>query len=122
MAVWDKALEGLPVCIYTDETLLKIMNRCALKKIITVPPPILDHAPVNTLASTLVASFNENFEKATNDAKVKAILVTGKGKFFCGGAAVDEMGKDPSGGIWVRQGVSSGCPFRSHLCMAGGVD
>lgn len=53
----------------------------------------LDNPPVNSLASTLVKSFLENFQKCENDDKVKAIVVTGKGSLFCGGAAVDEMGK-----------------------------
>lgn len=53
----------------------------------------LDNPPVNSLASTLVVSFNKHLKEAQDNAAVKLIVVTGKGSLFCGGAAVDEMGK-----------------------------
>lgn len=51
----------------------------------------LNNAPVNSLSSKLVASFKEQFPKLVNDASVKAIVVTGAGAFFCGGAEISEF-------------------------------
>jgi len=53
----------------------------------------LDNAPVNTLAATLVSSLRNHVKECNGNAEVKAIVVTGKGDFFCGGAAVDEFAK-----------------------------
>jgi len=58
----------------------------------------LDNPPVNSLAYELTKSFNENMKKATDDPKVKAIVVTGKGNFFCGGAEISEFSKPPKDG------------------------
>jgi len=52
----------------------------------------LDNAPVNSLCQDLVNSFKQNFPKLVNDSKVKAIVVTGKGPLFCGGAEITEFG------------------------------
>ncbi len=38
----------------------------------------LDNPPVNSLASGLVKSFNENLAKVSKDPAVKAVVVTGK--------------------------------------------
>mmetsp|Transcript_13860 Transcript_13860/g.34226 ORF Transcript_13860/g.34226 Transcript_13860/m.34226 type:complete len:726 (+) Transcript_13860:361-2538(+) len=51
----------------------------------------LDNPPVNSLASGLVKSFNENLQKVAKDPKVKAVVVTGKGALFCGGFAIEEF-------------------------------
>eukprot|EP00445_Apocalathium_hangoei_P040694 CAMPEP_0203967694 /NCGR_PEP_ID=MMETSP0359-20131031/96574_1 /ASSEMBLY_ACC=CAM_ASM_000338 /TAXON_ID=268821 /ORGANISM="Scrippsiella Hangoei, Strain SHTV-5" /LENGTH=751 /DNA_ID=CAMNT_0050905611 /DNA_START=61 /DNA_END=2316 /DNA_ORIENTATION=+ len=53
----------------------------------------LNNAPVNSLSASLMASFGENIQKLVADPKVKAIVVTGKGGFFCGGAEITEFGK-----------------------------
>jgi enoyl-CoA hydratase/carnithine racemase len=67
----------------------------------------LDNPPVNSLASTLVVSFKAHLEQCIKDSNVKGIVVTGKGNLFCGGAAVDEMGKkggdDNAGAKMVRR-------------------
>lgn len=52
----------------------------------------LDNAPVNSLSQDLVSSFKQEFPKLVNDSKVKAIVVTGKGPLFCGGAEITEFG------------------------------
>lgn len=52
----------------------------------------LDNAPVNSLSQDLVSSFKAEFPKLVNDGKVKAIVVTGKGALFCGGAEITEFG------------------------------
>jgi len=51
----------------------------------------LDNAPVNSLASPLVVSLEESIKKVTADTSVKAILITGKGALFCGGAEITEF-------------------------------
>jgi len=51
----------------------------------------LNNAPVNSLASSLMESFKTNFSKLVADPKVKAIVVTGAGNFFCGGAEISEF-------------------------------
>jgi len=53
----------------------------------------LDNAPVNSLAQSVVESFKAEFPKLVADPQVKAIVVTGKGNFFCGGAEITEFGK-----------------------------
>jgi len=58
----------------------------------------LENAPVNSLAVSLVKSLQENFTKLVKDQAVKAIVVTGAGKFFCGGAEITEFGKITSQG------------------------
>jgi len=52
----------------------------------------LDNAPVNSLSQALVSSFKQEFPKLVNDSNVKAIVVTGKGPLFCGGAEISEFG------------------------------
>ncbi|CAJ1399036.1 unnamed protein product [Effrenium voratum] len=51
----------------------------------------LDSPPVNSLGTELVTSFKQEFPKLVADAKVKAIVVTGKGAMFCGGAEITEF-------------------------------
>eukprot|EP00933_Yihiella_yeosuensis_P035165 TRINITY_DN28647_c0_g1_i1.p1 TRINITY_DN28647_c0_g1~~TRINITY_DN28647_c0_g1_i1.p1 ORF type:complete len:785 (-),score=236.62 TRINITY_DN28647_c0_g1_i1:185-2464(-) len=51
----------------------------------------LDNAPVNSLSQALVGSFKQEFPKLVDDPKVKAIVVTGKGNMFCGGAEITEF-------------------------------
>ncbi|CAE8661801.1 unnamed protein product, partial [Polarella glacialis] len=58
----------------------------------------LDNAPVNSLSQALVSSFAKEFPKLVNDPKVKAIVVTGKGALFCGGAEITEFGQMTSMG------------------------
>jgi len=53
----------------------------------------LNNAPVNSLATSLVLSLKDNFSALQADPKVKAIVVTGKGVFFCGGAEISEFSK-----------------------------
>eukprot|EP00490_Sorites_sp_Unknown_P012064 CAMPEP_0114695530 /NCGR_PEP_ID=MMETSP0191-20121206/71454_1 /TAXON_ID=126664 /ORGANISM="Sorites sp." /LENGTH=750 /DNA_ID=CAMNT_0001991873 /DNA_START=60 /DNA_END=2310 /DNA_ORIENTATION=+ len=51
----------------------------------------MDSPPVNSLGTDLVLSFKQEFPKLVNDPKVKAIVVTGKGNMFCGGAEITEF-------------------------------
>ena len=52
----------------------------------------LDNPPVNGLSYALRVAFAEGLEKANADASVKAIVVTGAGKAFSGGADITEFG------------------------------
>eukprot|EP00930_Biecheleria_cincta_P075651 TRINITY_DN6282_c0_g1_i1.p1 TRINITY_DN6282_c0_g1~~TRINITY_DN6282_c0_g1_i1.p1 ORF type:complete len:752 (+),score=146.68 TRINITY_DN6282_c0_g1_i1:62-2317(+) len=54
---------------------------------------ILDNAPVNSLSQPLICSFKQEFSMLVSDPKVKAIVVTGKGTMFCGGADISEFGE-----------------------------
>lgn len=51
----------------------------------------MDSPPVNSLGTELVTSFKQEFPKLVSDPKVKAIVVTGKGNMFCGGAEITEF-------------------------------
>jgi 3-hydroxyacyl-CoA dehydrogenase len=67
---------------------------------------ILDNPPVNSLSQALVNSFKAEFPKLVNDPKVKAIVVTGKGALFCGGAEISEFGVLTSMGPQAFKDVS----------------
>ncbi|CAJ1367522.1 unnamed protein product [Effrenium voratum] len=56
-----------------------------------IDPVRQDSPPVNSLGTELVTSFKQEFPKLVADAKVKAIVVTGKGAMFCGGAEITEF-------------------------------
>ncbi len=52
----------------------------------------LDNPPVNGLSYALRVAFAEGLEKANADNAVKAVVVTGAGKAFSGGADITEFG------------------------------
>ena len=52
----------------------------------------LDNPPVNGLSYALRVAFAEALDKANADASVKAVVVTGAGKAFSGGADIKEFG------------------------------
>ena len=52
----------------------------------------LDNPPVNGLSYALRVAFAEGLEKANADDSVKAVVVTGAGKAFSGGADITEFG------------------------------
>jgi len=58
----------------------------------------LVNPPVNSLATSLALSLKANMEKLIADPKVKAIVITGKGAAFCGGAEITEFGQIVSKG------------------------
>lgn len=51
----------------------------------------MNSPPVNSLGTELVTSFKQEFPKLVQDPKVKAIVVTGQGAMFCGGAEITEF-------------------------------
>lgn len=54
----------------------------------------------NTISPTLTREVREAFAKIESDAAVRAVIVTGAGRHFCGGADLRELGGDgPAGGL-----------------------
>jgi len=52
----------------------------------------LDHPPVNALSLSVRRGVADGLERAAADASVAAIVITGAGPAFCGGADVSEFG------------------------------
>jgi len=75
----------------------------------------MNNAPVNSLSEDLVVSFKEQFPKLVNDPKVKAIVVTGAGNFFCGGAEISEFAKIVMGGPESFKDPNNGIAALSHM-------
>ncbi|MBO0586256.1 enoyl-CoA hydratase-related protein [Sporosarcina sp. E16_8] len=61
----------------------------------------IDHAPANTLSTACIAELREVFKSLANDDKLKAIILTGAGRFFVAGADIkefiDALGDDQKG-------------------------
>lgn len=54
----------------------------------------------NTISPTLTREVREAFAKIESDAAVRAVIVTGAGRHFCGGADLRELGGGgPAGGL-----------------------
>ena len=52
----------------------------------------LKNPPVNPLSVGLRSAIADGLERATNDASIAAVVITGSGTAFCGGADVSEFG------------------------------
>jgi 3-hydroxyacyl-CoA dehydrogenase len=52
----------------------------------------MNNPPVNGLGHATRLGITEGLDKAINDAAVKAIVITGAGKAFSGGADIKEFG------------------------------
>ena len=52
----------------------------------------LKNPPVNPLSVGLRSAVADGLERATNDASIGAVVITGSGTAFCGGADVSEFG------------------------------
>ncbi|RJF92487.1 3-hydroxyacyl-CoA dehydrogenase NAD-binding domain-containing protein [Noviherbaspirillum saxi] len=52
---------------------------------------LLDNAPVNGLGNTVRQGIAECLTRATDSANVRAVVITGKGKVFCGGADIRQF-------------------------------
>lgn len=61
----------------------------------------IDHAPANTLSTACIAELREVFKSLAKDDKLKAIILTGAGRFFVAGADIKEfvgaLGDDQKG-------------------------
>jgi len=70
----------------SSATLYEIKNNIAVIS--------LNSPPVNGLGQAVREGILENFNKATADDSVKAIVIASTGKLFCGGADISEFGTD----------------------------
>ncbi|VUD69653.1 3-hydroxyacyl-CoA dehydrogenase NAD-binding domain-containing protein [Methylobacterium symbioticum] len=73
----------------SDRTEMRREGRVA---VITLATP-----PVNALGASLRESLARRIAEAGSDPEVSAIVLTGAGKLFCGGADITEFGRPPQG-------------------------
>ncbi|WP_411882226.1 3-hydroxyacyl-CoA dehydrogenase NAD-binding domain-containing protein [Polaromonas sp. YR568] len=90
----------------------------------------LSNPPVNGLGHATRLSLTDNIQKANADAAVKAIVITGAGKAFSGGADIKEFGtpkalSEPNLHSVIRVVENSGKPIVAAIhsvCMGGGLE
>ena len=90
----------------------------------------LDNPPVNSLGQDTRRALAEAIERAEGDEAAKAIVLTGAGKAFCGGADIKEFGSpkamaEPSLGTLIRRLENCTKPVVAAIngtCMGGGLE
>ncbi len=90
----------------------------------------LNNPPVNGLGQATRLSITDNLQKANTDAAVKAIVITGAGKAFSGGADIKEFGSpkalaEPNLLSVIRTIENSAKPVVAAIhsvCMGGGLE
>ncbi|MEO7887439.1 MAG: enoyl-CoA hydratase/isomerase family protein, partial [Polaromonas sp.] len=90
----------------------------------------LSNPPVNGLGHATRLSLTDNIQKANDDAAIKAIVVTGAGKAFSGGADIKEFGTpkaltEPNLLSVIRAVENSAKPVVAavhSVCMGGGLE
>ena len=90
----------------------------------------LSNPPVNGLGHATRLSLTDNIQKANADAAVKAIVITGAGKAFSGGADIKEFGtpkalSEPNLHSVIRVVENSAKPVVAAIhsvCMGGGLE
>jgi len=90
----------------------------------------LDYPPVNGIGAALRKDLMDAFERALADADAKAIVVTGTGRAFSGGADVKEFGtpnatREPRVQVLIAAFENSPKPVVaaiSGVCMGGGLE
>ena len=96
----------------------------------TVAVVTLDNPPVNGLGHDTRVAFAAAIEKAWGDAAVQAIVITGRGKSFSGGADIREFGSpksiaEPNLLSLIRMLDDSPKPVVAAIngvCMGGGLE
>lgn len=58
------------------------MHNCKIEEGVALVT--LDHPPVNALTPELLAELNSTFDSLAKNETVKAVVLTGAGRFFCG--------------------------------------
>ncbi len=90
----------------------------------------LNNPPVNGLGQATRLSITDNLQKANADAAIKAIVITGAGKAFSGGADIKEFGSpkalaEPNLLSVIRTVENSAKPVVAAIhsvCMGGGLE
>ncbi|MDO9404473.1 MAG: 3-hydroxyacyl-CoA dehydrogenase NAD-binding domain-containing protein [Polaromonas sp.] len=90
----------------------------------------LANPPVNGLGHATRLGITDSLQKANDDAAVKAIVITGAGKAFSGGADIKEFGTpralaEPNLHSVIRAVENSGKPVVAAIhsvCMGGGLE
>ncbi len=90
----------------------------------------LNNPPVNGLGQATRLSITDNLQKANADATIKAIVITGAGKAFSGGADIKEFGSpkalaEPNLLSVIRTIENSTKPVVAAIhsvCMGGGLE
>jgi len=70
------------------------MHNCKIEEDVAVVT--LDHPPVNALTPELLAELNSTFDSLAKDEAVKAVVLTGTGRFFVAGADIRVLASIPS--------------------------
>ena len=70
----------------TEKTIYEIRDNVAVI--------ILNAPPINSLGSEMRKAISDNFNKATSNINVDAIVIGSTGKLFCAGADINEFGSD----------------------------
>ncbi len=90
----------------------------------------LDQPPVNSLGLAMRQALAQALQRAQDDAQVQAIVLTGAGKAFSGGADITEFGQDaafaePNLHTVIAMAESCSKPIVTALhsvCMGGGLE
>ena len=90
----------------------------------------LDNPPVNGLGYAVRSGLAEALDRASEDSAVRAIVITGAGKMFSGGADIREFNTpkaaaEPTLHTLIRMAEESGKPIVAAIngtCMGGGLE
>jgi 3-hydroxyacyl-CoA dehydrogenase len=90
----------------------------------------LDNPPVNGLGQAVRSGLAEGLDRARGDASIRAVVITGAGKMFCGGADIREFNTpkaaaEPTLHTLIRMAEASDKPIVAAIngtCMGGGLE
>jgi enoyl-CoA hydratase len=69
----------------------------------------IDRPPVNAAGIALMGTLREFFQTVGQNPKVRGVILTGAGRFFCAGADVKELSERTTEGQIGRSAISRGC-------------